>query len=133
MRGDGVPEIGIRTFADFYERLGRREQGMLAQSDIEAVDEVDEFDALPDVDDEGRATLDRAIVLKLNGGLGTSMGMTRAKSLLEVKDGLTSLDIIARQVLGARERYGVRLPLVLMDSFYTREDSLAALARYPAL
>ena len=30
-----------------------------------------------------------AVVIKLNGGLGTSMGMTRAKSLLEVKDGLT--------------------------------------------
>ena len=27
------------------------------------------------------------VVLKLNGGLGTSMGMTGPKSLLEVKDG----------------------------------------------
>ena len=41
------------------------------------------------------------VVIKLNGGLGTSMGMSQAKSLLEVKDGLTFLDIIARQVLGA--------------------------------
>jgi len=59
--------------------------------------------------------------------------MTRAKSLLEVKDGLTFLDIIARQVLRLRERFGVRLPLVLMNSFYTRDDTLAALERYPAL
>jgi UTP--glucose-1-phosphate uridylyltransferase len=73
------------------------------------------------------------VVLKLNGGLGTSMGMTRAKSLLEAKDGLSFLDIIARQVLDMRARAGARLPLVLMNSFYTRDDSLEALARYPEL
>ena len=72
-------------------------------------------------------------MLKLNGGLGTSMGMTKAKSLLEVKDGLTFLDIIARQILEARSRLGARLPLVLMNSFATRDDSLAALQRWPDL
>jgi UTP--glucose-1-phosphate uridylyltransferase len=61
------------------------------------------------------------------------MGMTQAKSLLEVKDGLTFLDIIARQVLGLRERAGAPVPLVLMNSFATRDDSLAALERYPDL
>ena len=69
----------------------------------------------------------RPSCIKLNGGLGTSMGMTGAKSLLEVKDGLTFLDIIARQVLELRERTGARLPLVLMNSFATRDDSLEAL------
>jgi UTP--glucose-1-phosphate uridylyltransferase len=72
-------------------------------------------------------------VIKLNGGLGTSMGMSRAKSLLEVKDGLSFLDVIARQVLALRESSGARLPLVLMDSFHTREDSLALLERYEGL
>ena len=133
MRGEGVPEIAIRTFAAFYERLVSGEQGMLPESEIEAVTDVADAAQLPEPDAEGRAALDRAIVLKLNGGLGTSMGMTQAKSLLEVKDGLSFLDIIARQVLYARERYGARLPLVLMNSFYTREDSLAALERYPGL
>jgi UTP--glucose-1-phosphate uridylyltransferase len=73
------------------------------------------------------------VVLKLNGGLGTSMGMTRAKSLLEVKEGLSFLDIIVRQVLHLREQTGARIPLLLMHSFATRENSLAALARYPEL
>jgi UTP--glucose-1-phosphate uridylyltransferase len=61
------------------------------------------------------------------------MGMTRAKSLLEVKDGLTFLDVIARQVLEVRRRSGARLPLVMMNSFYTRDDTLRALERYPEL
>jgi UTP--glucose-1-phosphate uridylyltransferase len=73
------------------------------------------------------------VTIRLNGGLGTSMGMTAAKTLLEVKDGVTFLDVIARQVLKLRERYGIRLPLVLMHSFRTREESLKALERYPDL
>jgi UTP--glucose-1-phosphate uridylyltransferase len=73
------------------------------------------------------------VVIKLNGGLGTSMGMTGPKSLVEVKDGLTFLDIAVRQTLALRASTGARLPLVLMHSFYTREASLAAVERYPDL
>jgi UTP--glucose-1-phosphate uridylyltransferase len=61
------------------------------------------------------------------------MGMTKAKSLIEAKDGLTFLDVIVGQVLGLRERFDARPPLVLMNSFATREDSLAALERHPEI
>ena len=64
-------------------------------------------------------------MIKLNGGLGTSMGLDRAKSLLEVRDGLSFLDIIARQVLAAREEHDVTLPLVFMNSWRTRDDTAA--------
>ena len=87
-------------------------------------------DELPEADP---SALERAVVLKLNGGLGTSMGMTKAKSLLEVKEGHTFLDVIARQVLHLRERHGAEIPLLLMNSFATRDDTLAALERYPEL
>src|SRR5438067_1365798 len=117
MEREGVPRAAIDTFKHYYEQLREGETGMLPESTIEPVDEVQDLDALP----EGDAPLDRAIVLKLNGGLGTSMGMTRAKSLIEAKDGLSFLDVIARQVIELRERTGARLPLVLMNSFYTRD------------
>src|SRR3954454_9033325 len=130
MRADGVPDLAIRTFSHYYEKLAAGEQGTIAESDIEPVGELPDLADLPDGDP---AHLDQAIVVKLNGGLGTSMGMTAAKSLLEVKDGLSFLDIIARQVLHLREHAGARLPLVLMNSFYTREDSLRALERYSEL
>ena len=68
--------------------------------------------------------LDSVVVLKLNGGLGTSMGMTRAKSLIEVKDGHTFLDVIVRQA----EHLGV--PLVLMNSFATSDDTMRYLAEH---
>ena len=79
-------------------------------------------------DEEARRALSQTAVIKLNGGLGTGMGMTGAKSALEVRDGLTFLDIIALQVLALRERWGVELPLVLMNSFRTSEESLKILA-----
>src|SRR4051794_36518478 len=131
MRAAGVPDVAIATFAHYYRQVEAGESGMIPESAIEPVESVPSADELPAELDAG--LLDRAVVIKLNGGLGTSMGMTRAKSLLEVKDGLSFLDIIARQVLGARERSGARLPLVLMNSFRTHEDSLAALGRYDDL
>jgi UTP--glucose-1-phosphate uridylyltransferase len=106
---------------------------MLPESEIEPVEDVPDAEELPAAGDEGHDALDRTVVLRLNGGLGTSMGMTRAKSLLEVKDGLTFIDVIARQVLEVRRRSGARVPLVLMNSFYTRDDTLEALRSYPEL
>jgi UTP--glucose-1-phosphate uridylyltransferase len=130
MRDEGLPETAVETFA-YYERLLREgDQGTLPESSLEPLDGLPDASELPDSDG---AALDKAVVLKLNGGLGTSMGMTKAKSLLEVKDGLSFLDIIVRQVLWLRERYGARVPLLLMNSFATRDDTLAALERYPDL
>jgi UTP--glucose-1-phosphate uridylyltransferase len=130
MRREGVPDVATDTFAHYERRLREGEQGMLPEDELEPIDELPDAEALPESDG---AALDQAVVLKLNGGLGTSMGMTKAKSLLEVKDELTFLDIIVRQVLHLRERYGARIPLLLMNSFATRDETLAALERYPEL
>src|SRR3954468_23268540 len=111
MRDDGAPDVAVRAFEHAYQRLVEGETGMLPESDIEPVDDPTELADLPELDEAGRQALDRAIVLRLNGGLGTSMGLERPKSLIVVKEGLSFLDVIARQVLGLRERYGVRLPL----------------------
>jgi UTP--glucose-1-phosphate uridylyltransferase len=129
MQRAGVPDAAVDTFRHYYAQLAAGESGMIPESTIDAVTDVQDADALPDAD----APLDQAVVIKLNGGLGTSMGMDRAKSLVEAKDGLAFLDVIIRQVLALREASGARLPLVLMNSFYTRDDSLALLERYEGL
>ena len=131
MRDGGVAPVAIDTFAELYRRLEAGATGLIAEGEIEPVDSVPDADELPAVD--AGELLDQAVVIKLNGGLGTSMGMTRAKSLLQAREGATFLDLIARQVLGLREQSGARVPLVLMNSFATRDDSLAALEGYPQL
>jgi UTP--glucose-1-phosphate uridylyltransferase len=130
MRAAGVPDVAIATFAHYYRQLEEGASGLVPEAEIEPVESVPDADALPDPSDSAREALDRTVVIKLNGGLGTSMGMTKAKSLLPVKDGLSFLDVIARQVLELRRRFDARVPLVLMDSFATRDESLAALRRH---
>ena len=105
MEAEGMPEAAIDTFKHYYEQLESGETGMLPEDSIEPVEDVTSFEDLPSED----GPLDRAVVLKLNGGLGTSMGMTHAKSLIEAKDGLTFLDVIVSGALNddqAREAFG---------------------------
>src|SRR5215216_1004873 len=102
MRGEGLPDVAIDTFKHYYERLREGETGMLPEDDIEPVRDVVDADELPE---GGTDALDRTVIVKLNGGLGTSMGMSKAKSLLEVKGDLTFLDVIVRQVLELRGRH----------------------------
>jgi UTP--glucose-1-phosphate uridylyltransferase len=128
----GVDEVAIDTFAHYYRLLEHGETGMIPESAIEPVD----MPALADVevsDEDAAAAIRSTAVIKLNGGLGTSMGMDRAKSLLCVRRGLSFLDIIARQVLHLRQQHDATLPLVLMNSFRTSADTMAALARYEDL
>ena len=120
MRQEGVSQPARDTFARHYDNLAAGATGLIAEADVEpALPTV----LLEDVDvtqEQTRQALDRTAVITLNGGLGTSMGLAGPKSLLPVRDELTFLDITVRQVLALRERHGVRLPLVFMDSFSTR-------------
>jgi len=131
MRAAGLPDAAVATFAHHYAALESGASGLLPDRELEPVGDVPAAADLPPIDPA--AALERAVVIKLNGGLGTTMGMTRAKSLIEARDGLSFLDVIVRQTLTVRRRHGVRLPLVLMDSFRTRDDTLAALAAHPDL
>jgi UTP--glucose-1-phosphate uridylyltransferase len=116
------------------QQLSEPQAGQLPGDTLDALPDLPLLDDLPQPsENQAREVLDQLAVVKLNGGLGTSMGLSGPKSLLVVKPGMTFLDIIATQVLGLRERHGARLPLVLMNSATTREPSLAALARYPSL
>jgi UTP--glucose-1-phosphate uridylyltransferase len=130
MHAEGLPDIVIDNFRFYYEQLASGQTGLIPESAIEPVaslPDADLFSADADLVTAGKSALPQTVIFKLNGGLGTSMGLTKAKSLLTVRDGLTFLDIIARQAIGGGN------PLVLMNSFSTRDDSLAALASYTAL
>jgi UTP--glucose-1-phosphate uridylyltransferase len=128
MEQAGVDPVAIEVFAHYYRLVESGETGMIPESTIEPVDIPALADA--DLDPASHEGLAGTVVIKLNGGLGTSMGLEAAKSLLEVREGLTFLDVIARQVLWARQEYGVGLPLIFMDSFRTSEDTTKTLSGY---
>ena len=128
----GTDPIAIETFAHYYRLLEHGETGMIAEDSIEPLDSESLDDV--EVDDESASAALRATaVIKLNGGLGTSMGMERAKSLLCVRKGMSFLDVIARQVLHLRREHDAPLPLMFMNSFRTSQDTMDALARYADL
>ena len=115
-------------------QLGEQQAGRLPGEVLEPLPDLPRLDELPGVlPDQAREVLDRLVIVKLDGGLGTSMGLSGPKSLLEVKPGTSFLDVLATQVLALRERHGARLPLVLMNSAATHGPSLDALRRYDGL
>ncbi|GIG29062.1 UTP--glucose-1-phosphate uridylyltransferase [Cellulomonas marina] len=133
MTAAGVAPTAIDVFTHYYRELEAGATGLIREDTIEPLLDPPQLADLDVPADAAREALSRTAVIKLNGGLGTSMGMDRAKSLLGVRDGRSFLDLIVEQVQQARAAHGVRLPLVLMNSFRTREDTLAALARHEGL
>ena len=133
MREAGVPDLAVSVFGHFHDQLRSQVTGTIPEDTIDPLREVTHLEEVRPDEAEVRRALSRTVIIKLNGGLGTSMGIRGPKSVLSVREGLTFLDIIARQVLALRGRHGVETPLLLMNSFRTREESLAVLEAYPDL
>ncbi len=131
MRRHGQAEAAIRSFSSAYRRLVTGDAATIASRELEPAEDVPALADLPGATDS--QVLDGFALIKLNGGLATSMGLEQPKTLVAAKDGRSFLDIIIGQTLALRRRHGVRLPLVLMDSEATRNPTLEVLAKHPEL
>lgn len=129
----GVAQAAIDVFSDFYAHLETGASGMIREADVDPLVGIARADDLATDREQQRLAASQTAVIKLNGGLGTSMGMDRAKSLLDVRPGQSFLDIIVGQVQHVRREFDVALPLIFMHSFRTQDDSLAALSRHDDL
>lgn len=133
MRGVGLSDAAIGAFRHSVNMLESKQSMMIPEAEILPAEGVAEWDELVAVTPEADAALlAQSVLIKLNGGLGTGMGLQKAKSLLEIKPGLTFLDVIVRQVRHLREQAGYPVNLLLMNSFSTSADTMAHLAQYAA-
>ena len=104
MAAAGASDLAIRTMRHYFLEAAAGATGFVPESTIEPLEGVATLKDVATLEDASPHTaahseaLDQTVILKLNGGLGTSMGMDRAKSLLEVRDGKSFLDIIVQQV-----------------------------------
>jgi UTP--glucose-1-phosphate uridylyltransferase/phosphoglucomutase len=130
MRAAGVMEAAIAAFRHNYEALCRRETGLIPEGSIRPAEDLAVF--APGQGGFDPELLAQAVVIKLNGGLGTSMGLQKVKSVLEVRPGVNFLDLIVRQVMSLREASGSRVRLLLMNSFSTSGDTLDYLQKHAA-
>jgi UTP--glucose-1-phosphate uridylyltransferase len=133
MAAAGVPQQAIDVFTYYYGQLEAGVSGFIPEDTIEPLVDPPMLSDVAVSDEDAAAALEQTVIIKLNGGLGTSMGMDKAKSLLPVREDKTFLDIIVDQVQQARARYQIQLPLLFMNSFRTQQDTLAALAPYDDL
>ncbi len=126
MEQQGLPAIVINTFKCYFNQFLYGAQGKLCDRDVLPVDdqELADYESMDRYKPLGERTLHKTAVIKLNGGLGTSMGLESAKSLIPVKDGLSFLDLILLQATNIRAHYGVDFPQIFMNSFKTHMDTM---------
>ena len=129
-RKAGLGTAAIAAFKYNYEKLASGADLMIPEATISPVSSLPDYNSLTA---EDPSLLGKCVMLKLNGGLGTGMGLEKAKSLLKLKGDDTFLDFIAKQVLHMRSAFGVPLAFMLMNSFSTSDDTLAALKKYASL
>ena len=128
MEKAGLSSLVIDTFSHYYKQVASGETGLLPESDIQPVSPEDISAAadLQTYSDAGHAAMKKTVAIILNGGLGTSMGLSSAKSLIPVKDGQSFLEIKLKQA----ERCGAML--AFMNSYNTHQDTLAAVSALSA-
>lgn len=131
MKDAGLSGAAINAFRHSVQVLESKQSMLIPEVDIQPAEGVADWEALVAATPAaGADLLAQAVLIKLNGGLGTSMGLQKAKSLLEIKPGVTFLDLIVRQVQSLRAAAGYPVNLLLMNSFSTGEDTMAHLSRY---
>lgn len=128
----GMGDAAIRAFRRNYEALLRNESGLIPEEAISPAEGLASFEEIASNGAADAALLSQAVVIKLNGGLGTGMGLQGPKSLLAVRDGVNFLDLMVRQILDLRKTSGANVRLLLMNSFSTSEDTLGHLEKYRA-
>src|SRR6266478_2796864 len=129
MEKAGLSAAAIQAFLHQYKKVVLNEAGLMPEGSLTPVENLPSITDQPDPGDVSMLAAE-TVVLKLNGGLGTSMGLEKAKSLLRVRGDLTFLDIIVRQYLHLRSNVASQLALFFMNSFSTSDDTAIALRKY---
>ncbi len=132
MASEGMTFAFIRDFLKKTDLVRNGETGMVRWEEVGDLDPTTDEITLEQIERENSpdpSILKNLVVIKLNGGLGTSMGLSGPKSLIELKDGMSFLEIVAKQSEVIEKKYNVSVPLILMDSFNTQKESQEELKR----
>ena len=132
MEHESLEDLVIQSFSNSYYKILEGATGILSESEIEPPAEENLID-YNNLESAISSPLEKLAVIKLNGGLGTSMGLKKAKTLLKIKGEYNFLDVIAQQILYLRKKSDKDIPLILMHSFNTQKDSLSYLKKYSNL
>ncbi|MEZ4752766.1 MAG: UTP--glucose-1-phosphate uridylyltransferase [Bdellovibrionota bacterium] len=127
MQAAKCSDLSLRAFSNSFEKLANGDTGTITDLEIQPVSSLPRLGDLQEYADAGKRAACKVAILNLNGGLGTGMGLDKAKSLLPVKNKLSFLEILARQIIDLRQKLNFNIPFILMNSFNTDSDSLMLL------
>ncbi|MDD2236578.1 MAG: UTP--glucose-1-phosphate uridylyltransferase [Kiritimatiellae bacterium] len=129
---DGASDLLINTFVRRVETFLETPSPFIPEESIHSVGQLPTLQNLPPAQNTIHH-LPHTAVFKLNGGLGTGMGLQYAKSLIPVKKSYNFMDIILRQIETLRESFCCCIPIVFMNSYSTEKETLRVLANYHEL
>ncbi|CAN1125272.1 Ribosomal protein S2, mitochondrial [Linum perenne] len=137
-KGDMVEDEPATSSKELGKEFQGSEQSKSITGTSSATDEVlvvPYQSLVPILEDfaETKHILDKLVVVKLNSALGTAIGFNGPKSIVEVCDGITSLDLVVNQIQTLNQKYGSDIPLVLINSARTHDDTSKVLGQYSRL
>ena len=90
---------------------------------------------LPELELQKKAKplLEQTVVCLLNGGLGTTLGFSTPKFSIPIKQKKNFLDVAVESVKFFQRKFKVKIPFVLMNSFYTHSATNKAIKKYKDL
>ncbi len=133
MKDEELPQLVIDTFSIYYNILKQGNTGFIPEGEIDPIndDTLPSHSELQSYATAGENELKHTTIIKLNGGLGTSMGLNGPKCMLPIKNNLSFFDITALQIMELNKKIESKIPFILMNSFNTNEKSLELLKQYP--
>jgi UTP--glucose-1-phosphate uridylyltransferase len=135
MASRGIHPGAIENFLRMVEQINGERSGYVSVDQVSAPDSglllnVPDHANLAKLAARGKSLLTKVAVIKLNGGRSTTMGGLVPKGVLTAKNGRSYLEIIIGQIEAIRRKWGIEMPLILMNSFFTHGPTMEVIGRF---
>lgn len=126
MQSAGLSLSSMHRFRELFEEYRSQSRDFVDWNKIRSLipganeDLIDQYQSITEEFREaGMRSLDKLVLCKLNGGLGTTLGCQGPKSLVRVLGDDCFLSIILSQMKYHSLKFGPKVPLILLNSFAT--------------
>ncbi len=132
---DRTPVLFVEAFLDLYHQYISGQTGLVENKDIYAPDpeKIFSYAKIANYHDIGYNQIKHLAIVRLNGGLATSMGLKQPKALLNIQSGTNFLDNMIQTVSKLRQQHQCHIPMVLMNSFATQAETIDYIAFFANL
>jgi len=127
-----ITKSDCENFKVIYKNYLKSKNKKINWSKVKRPDEnlIAKYKDLENFKEEDKNIIDKVAILKLNGGLGTTLGCEGPKSMLVVKSEECFLDLVIKNLKKINKKFKSNIPLILMNSFNTEKKTAKFLRKY---